>query len=89
MPHLGLWAPAWRDCPPLALGTSAWDRALRRIQILEQGGELAPALPDSPALPAAIKHFLEASQARHLKISTLDSYETSLAHLSASLELSI
>jgi hypothetical protein len=76
-PHRGLgWNYTLCNCPIWAdgkldgrrfkrsLGTEKWDRAFRRMQILERGGELAPVLPDSPALPVAVKNFLEASRLR-------------------------
>ena len=64
-----------------SLGTSNWDRALRRIQILEAGGELAPEASRGPDLQRAVAAFLEDCGNRNLKDSTVASYRRSFEHL--------
>ena len=68
-----------------SLGTNQWDRALRRVEILERGGELVPVLPSGPSLQRAVQAFLEACRGRHLRDSTVDSYQKTLEHLTDAL----
>src|SRR3954464_399072 len=63
-----------------SLGTTSWERALTRIEILERGGDLAPETPDSPAFSHASAAFLKDCRARHLATSTVATYERTLGH---------
>jgi len=68
-----------------SLGTNDWDRALRRIQILEKGGELAPDSPSAPVLEKAAAAFLQECANRNLQSSTIASYRRTLEHLAKGL----
>ncbi|MBZ5626113.1 MAG: tyrosine-type recombinase/integrase [Acidobacteriia bacterium] len=68
-----------------SLDTTNWDRALRRIQILEAGGELAPEAQTAHTLDRATESFLQDCANRNLKPSTLASYRRTLGHLTKAL----
>lgn len=63
--------------------TSDWPRALRRIQILLDGGDLVPAGSSSaPSVSAAAAAYLVDAKRRNLELSTIRSYAKIVDHLS-------
>jgi hypothetical protein len=65
-----------------SLGTTNWDRGLRRMQNLEAGGGFdVDHVAVAPALNHATDIFLKDAFSRHLRGSTLASYRRTFAHL--------
>lgn len=65
-----------------SLGTNDWDRALRRIRILEQGGEQMPDVrKPARTIATAVTEYLDSCRGRNLRESTIDSYSKTLGYL--------
>jgi site-specific recombinase XerD len=65
-----------------SLATTSWERATRRVQILESGGDLPPEAGDaSQTVKSAIAAFLKDCEKRNLAGSTIATYTRTLNHL--------
>lgn len=65
-----------------SLDTTSWERATRRVQILQSGGDLAPEGGDaSPTVRTAMAAFLKDCEKRNLAGSTVASYTRTLNRL--------
>jgi hypothetical protein len=65
-----------------SLDTTSWERATRRAQILESGGDLAPEAGDaSQTVKSAVAAFLKDCEKRNLAGSTIATYTRTLNHL--------
>src|ERR1043165_34765 len=65
-----------------SLQTSDWDRARRRIEILESGKDGEWFVPESTSLGlrTAADRYLENAKARNLRQSSIESYTNTLDH---------
>jgi integrase/recombinase XerD len=82
-----IWAYGGQPPRRQSLQTEDWARAIQRIELLARGGDLFESRTTASglALEKAIGEFFANCRARDLETSTMESYERSLAHLTAAL----